>query len=229
MAKRTDNQTQPSGLGRFRHVFGGLYLPKALTRDETDALLARLPDPGARDELIRHNLRLIVHIAKKFEASDIEPDDLVSLGGIGLIKAIDSFRPEKNVKLATYASRCIQNEILMELRRNRKHPPTASLDEPVNENEHGGEPLCLEDVLGTEPDEVERGLEEKQDALAAYGALEKLPDVLWTIAVMRYGLYGIRPMSQADVAEWLGFSQSYVSRLETKAVRQLKQSYRDEQ
>ena len=173
--------------------------------------------------LIEHNLRLVVYIAKKFDNTGVGVEDLISIGTIGLIKAINSFKPDKKIKLATYASRCIENEILMYLRRNNKTRMEISIDEPLNVDWDGNE-LLLSDILGTDEDEVSRGLEDEADRVLLKAALEKLSDRERTIIKMRYGLGtkdGVE-RTQKEVADLLGISQSYISRLEKKIISRLK-------
>ena len=187
-------------------VGGGENLPEPLTKERAEEYLKRISDgdESAREPLIVHNLRLVVYIAKKFDNSGVGTDDLVSIGTIGLIKAVNTFKPEKNIKLATYASRCIENEILMYLRKINLHRTDISIDEPLNIDWDGNE-LLLSDVLGSEPDEINRGLE-----------WERL------IMNMRFGLGGETEHTQKEVADILGISQSYISRLEKRIIARLK-------
>lgn len=187
-----------------------------------------LPDPAARNELIERNLRLVIHMAKKFSSSAIDPDDLVSIGSIGLIKAIDTFKPEKNCTLATYASMCIQNEILMALRKLSKEPEWSSSDVPIA-TDRNGEPLYLSDVLGTEPDVTDGPVLEASEARAVRKALDDLPDLMWTVLALRHGAYGCGPASQAKIAAFLGLSRSSVSRLEKWATQALREAYASRQ
>lgn len=205
-------------------AYSGRELPKRLDKDRQSLLISMLPDPKVREELIERNLRLVVHMAKKFSSSPIDPDDLVSIGTIGLIKAIDTFKPEKNVTLATYASMCIQNEILMALRTLSKEPEKSSADMPIAKD-RDGEPLYLSDVLGTEPDVTDGPVLEAAEAKTVLEALNDLPDLQWTILALRHGAYGCEPTSQAKIAAFLGVSRSYVSRLEKWATQELRKAY----
>lgn len=180
-------------------------------------------DDEAKATLIEHNLRLVVYIAKKFDNTGVGVEDLISIGTIGLIKSINTFNPEKNIKLATYASRCIENEILMYLRRNNKTRLEVSIDEPLNVDWDGNE-LLLSDILGTDEDVIYRDLENEVERNMLMEAIEKLTDRERTIINLRFGL-GNRDgqeMTQKEVAEYLGISQSYISRLEKKIMKQLK-------
>lgn len=172
-------------------------------------------------KLIEHNLRLVVYISRKFENTGVDPDDLVSIGTIGLIKAINSFRRDKNIKLATYASRCIENEILMHLRRTVKLKSEVSFDEPLNTDFEGNE-LLLSDILGTDSETVYGGVEASVEKELLKEALKKLPERERRIMYLRFGLGGGEEMTQKDVADRLGISQSYISRLEKKIIERLK-------
>ncbi len=172
-------------------------------------------------KLIEHNLRLVVYISRKFENTGVDSDDLISIGTIGLIKAVSSFRTDKNIKLATYASRCIENEILMYLRRTVKLKSEISFDEPLNTDFEGNE-LLLSDVLGTDSETVYGGVEENVEKELLKEALKKLPEREQKIMYMRFGLGGREEMTQKDVADKLGISQSYISRLEKKIIERLK-------
>ncbi len=176
---------------------------------------------SVKAQLIEHNLRLVVYISRKFENTGVEQDDLISIGTIGLIKAIGSFRSDKNIKLATYASRCIENEILMYLRRTAKLKSEVSFDEPLNTDFEGNE-LLLSDVLGTDSETVYGGVESSVEKELLKDALAKLPDRERRIMYMRFGLGGGEEMTQKDVADKLGISQSYISRLEKKIIERLK-------
>ena len=203
------------------YIGGSDVLPPPLSRERETELLNRLGEEAARQELIEHNLRLVVYIARRFESTGINLEDLISIGTIGLIKAINTFRPEKNIKLATYASRCIENEILMYLRKIASHRSDVSLDEPINTDWDGNE-LKLGDVLGTEPDAVSRPLEDDVDLGLLREALNQLPDKEKTIVRLRYGLGGGREKTQKEVADLLGISQSYISRLEKRIILRLR-------
>ncbi|WP_047984549.1 RNA polymerase sporulation sigma factor SigE [Ornithinibacillus californiensis] len=208
------------------YIGGSEALPPPLSKEEESELLVLLTkgDSGARSVLIERNLRLVVYIARKFENTGINIEDLISIGTIGLIKAVNTFNPEKKIKLATYASRCIENEILMYLRRNNKLKSEISFDEPLNIDWDGNE-LLLSDVLGTDDDIITKNLETKvdkhllQDALSQLNAREK------QIMELRFGLIGEEEKTQKDVADMLGISQSYISRLEKKIIRRLKKEF----
>lgn len=172
-------------------------------------------------KLIEHNLRLVVYISRKFENTGVDPDDLISIGTIGLIKAINSFRRDKDIKLATYASRCIENEILMHLRRTVKLKSEVSFDEPLNTDFEGNE-LLLSDILGTDSETVYGGVEASVEKELLKEALKKLPERERRIMYLRFGLGGGEEMTQKDVADRLGISQSYISRLEKKIIERLK-------
>lgn len=201
-------------------------MPPPLTREEEEYLLRRLPngDEAVRSMLIERNLRLVVYIARKFENTGLYIEDLVSIGTIGLIKAVNTFDPSKKIKLATYASRCIENEILMFLRRNNKLRSEVSFDEPLNVDWDGNE-LLLSDVLGTESDTIYRNLEEEVDRTLLYDALEKLSERERRIMELRFGLGSGEEMTQKDVADLLGISQSYISRLEKRIIKRLRREF----
>ena len=198
-------------------------LPPPLTPEEEKALLARMADgdPAARDELITHNLRLVVYIARRVENTGINIEDLISIGTIGLIKAVGTYRTDKNIKLATYASRCIENEILMFLRKNAGRRVEVSFDEPLNTDYDGNE-LLLSDVLGTEADVVMRPLEDDVDLCLLASALDTLSPREREIITLRFGLGGGKEQTQKEVADRLGISQSYISRLEKRIIQRLK-------
>jgi RNA polymerase sporulation-specific sigma factor len=208
------------------YIGGSEALPPPLTREEEEYLLQKLPsgDAAIRSMLIERNLRLVVYIARKFENTGINIEDLVSIGAIGLIKAVNTFDPEKKIKLATYASRCIENEILMYLRRNSKIRTEVSFDEPLNIDWDGNE-LLLSDVLGTENDTIYRNIEEQVDRKLLRKALEKLSDRERTIMELRFGLQDGEEKTQKDVADMLGISQSYISRLEKRIIRRLRKEF----
>ncbi|HBX22696.1 MAG TPA: RNA polymerase sporulation sigma factor SigE [Desulfotomaculum sp.] len=198
-------------------------LPPPLTTDEESFLMNRLEsgDGAVRSVLIERNLRLVVYIARKFENTGVGIEDLVSIGTIGLIKAVNTFDPAKKIKLATYASRCIENEILMYLRRNNKIRTEVSFDEPLNIDWDGNE-LLLSDVLGTENDVIYKYIEEEVDRKLLYLALQKLNGRERTIMELRFGLNSGREKTQKEVADLLGISQSYISRLEKRIIKRLK-------
>lgn len=209
--------------GTVAYIGGSDTLPAPLTREEEQTLFARMmrePD-AARQTLIEHNLRLVVYIARKFENTGVGIEDLISIGTIGLIKAVRTFDPHKKIKLATYASRCIENEILMFLRRTSRQKLEVSLDEPLNTDWDGNE-LLLSDVLGTEADVVMRPIEEdvERDLLAA--AINVLSPREKQIITLRFGLGGGKEQTQKEVADQLGISQSYISRLEKRIISRLK-------
>ena len=199
--------------GKIQYIGGSDTLPPPLSREEEAALLARL-DAGeetVRQILIERNLRLVVYIARRFENTGINIEDLISIGSIGLIKSINTYRTDKNIKLATYASRCIENEILMYLRKSSSQRNEVSLDEPLNTDWDGNE-LLLSDVLGTDADTVMRPIEADVDRQLLGAAIEKLSDREREIIVLRFGLNGRREQTQKEVADRLGISQSYISR-----------------
>ena len=198
-------------------------LPEPLSKDEELFYLALSKDGDmhARDILIEHNLRLVVFLAKKYENTKVDLEDLVSIGTIGLIKGINTFSIDKNIKLATYASRCIDNEILMFLRKNKRVRGEISFEESLSYDAEGNE-LHLEDVLGTEADIVTRGLEENDDRKIMMAEIEKLNVRDREIMVLRYGLCGHKEMTQKEVADLLGISQSYISRIEKKVIKKIK-------
>ena len=198
-------------------------LPEPLSKEMEEYYLIRSTDGDitARDKLIEHNLRLVVFLAKKYENTKVDLEDLVSIGTIGLIKGIKTYSMDKNIKLATYASRCIDNEILMYLRKNKKIKTEVSFDESLSFDMDGNE-LHLEDILGTDPDIVTRGLEESLNKRIVIDEINKLPPRDREIIVLRYGLLNGQEMTQKDVAELLGISQSYISRIEKKVIRRIK-------
>lgn len=204
------------------YVGSSEVLPPPLTRDEEYALLERLEggDTSVKGVLIERNLRLVVYIARKFENTGVAIEDLVSIGTIGLIKAVNTFDPTKRIKLATYASRCIENEILMYLRRNSKTRAEVSFDEPLNTDWDGNE-LLLSDVLGTESD-INKYIEEEVDRSLLWGALERLSGREKRIMELRFGLKDGREKTQKEVADAMGISQSYISRLEKRILKKLK-------
>ncbi|MFY0545577.1 RNA polymerase sporulation sigma factor SigE [Brevibacillus sp. H7] len=208
------------------YIGGSEALPPPLTREEEEILLSRLPsgDSAVRSMLIERNLRLVVYIARKFENTGINIEDLISIGTIGLIKAVNTFDPEKNIKLATYASRCIENEILMYLRRNNKIRSEVSFDEPLNIDWDGNE-LLLSDVLGTENDTIYKNIEDQVDRKLLKKALDKLTERERIIMELRFGLAGGEEKTQKDVADLLGISQSYISRLEKRIIKRLRKEF----
>ena len=205
------------------YISGSDTLPPPLPREEEAAALAALArgDQKARQKLIVHKLRLVVYIAKRYETASATLEDYISIGTIGLIKAIGTFRADKNIRLATYASRCIENEILMFLRKASQYRGDISIDEPLNTDWDGNE-LLLSDVLGTEEDIVSRGIEEESERTMLRAAVRALPDREREIMELRFGLGGRREMTQKEVADQIGISQSYISRLEKKIIRKLR-------
>ena len=195
-------------------------LPEPLKKEEEERLVLE-NSTHAKHLLIEHNLRLVVFLAKKYENTGVDLEDLVSIGSIGLIKAINTYNLDKNIKLATYASRCIDNEILMFLRKNKKRRGELSLEDSLSFDSEGNE-LRLEDVLGTDDDIVTRGIEEENDKKMLYEEINKLPKRDQEIMVLRYGLKGKDEMTQKDVAKMMGISQSYISRIEKKVIKKLK-------
>ena len=197
-------------------------LPEPLSKEDEHYYLdlCEAGDIIAKNKLIEHNLRLVVFLAKKYENTNVDLEDLVSIGTIGLIKAINTYKIEKQIKLATYASRCIDNEILMYLRKNKKRKGEVSFEESLSYDVDGNE-LHLKDVLGTEPDIVTKSLENEVEKQLLINEIEKLEDRDKQIMILRYGLLGNEEMTQKDVAELLGISQSYISRIEKKVIRRL--------
>ncbi|WP_050614697.1 RNA polymerase sporulation sigma factor SigE [Bacillus testis] len=208
------------------YIGGSEALPPPLSKEEEEVLIHKLPkgDQTARTILIERNLRLVVYIARKFENTGINIEDLISIGTIGLIKAVNTFNPEKKIKLATYASRCIENEILMFLRRNNKIRSEVSFDEPLNIDWDGNE-LLLSDVLGTEDDIITKNLEATIDRKLLTKALHQLNDREKQIMELRFGLMGGEEKTQKDVADMLGISQSYISRLEKRIIKRLRKEF----
>lgn len=209
--------------GKIMYIGGSDTLPPPLTRDEEAELIGRL-DEGedtVKSQLIERNLRLVVYIARRFENTGINIEDLISIGTIGLIKAINTYKPEKNIKLATYASRCIENEILMHLRKTSSQKSEISFDEPLNTDWDGNE-LLLSDILGTEGDTVMRPIEADVDRKLLRDAMDKLNAREKQIITMRFGLDGLPDRTQKEVADLLGISQSYISRLEKRIISRLK-------
>ena len=205
----------------IHYIGGGAYLPPPLSPEDESRHISNITNEESRQTLIEHNLRLVVYIAKKFENTNVCVDDLISIGTIGLIKAINTFNKDKQIKLATYASRCIENEILMYLRKNNSQKIVISFDEPLNVDWDGNE-LLLGDVLGTDEDCVDRKLEAEVEKNLLYSAMESLCQREKQIMQLRYGLAGTREKTQKEVAEMLGISQSYISRLEKRIIKRLK-------
>ncbi len=209
------------------HYIGGsdILPPPLKGEQETNALEAlEKGDENARQQLVEHNLRLVVYIARRFENTGIHLEDLISIGTIGLIKAISTYRLDKKIRLATYASRCIENEILMYIRKTSNQKAEVSLDEPINMDGDGNE-LLLSDILGTEEDLILRPLEDDVDLAVLRQALKELPEREREIICMRYGLEGRREQTQKEVAQIMGISQSYISRLEKRIMQRLKKEF----
>ena len=213
-------------LSRFHYVFyvgSSDILPEPLSKEEeVDYVLKSMKgDVLAKNKLIEHNLRLVVFLAKKYENTNIDLEDLVSIGTIGLIKGVNTYKLDKNIKLATYASRCIDNEILMYLRKNKKRRTEISFEDSLSYDQEGNE-LHLEDILGTEKDNVTKKIEDKELEKLLYKELDKLKERDKLIMILRYGLYNSLEYTQKEVAEKLGISQSYISRIEKKVIKRLK-------
>ncbi len=218
-------------LNKFKNKSGVYYingpdtLPPPLTKKEESEIFEKITDGDeqARDKLIIHNLRLVVYIARKFENSGAGLEDMISIGTIGLIKAVKTFCPSRNIKLATYASRCIENEILMYLRKTSSLKNEVSIDEPLNVDWDGNE-LLLSDVLGSEPDVVNRNIELEDRKNIIYKTIDSLEEREKTIMYMRFGIGGDKEYTQKEVADILGISQSYISRLEKRIIKKLKKT-----
>jgi len=211
--------------GAVMYIGGSDTLPPPLEREEELRLTELLENESQRDtirsKLIEHNLRLVVYIARRFENTGVGIEDLISIGTIGLIKAVETYKPAKNIKLATYASRCIENEILMYLRKNAGRKNEVSLEEPLNTDWDGNE-LLLSDVLGTDSDSIERPIEDDVERSLLFQAVDRLNKREQTIITMRFGLDGRPERTQKEVADLLGISQSYISRLEKRIIHRLK-------
>ena len=209
--------------GGVYYIGGSEVLPPPLVGQEEADCIARLMagDPAARDTLVEHNLRLVVYIARKLENTGVGVEDLISIGTIGLMKAVGTYKTDKHVKLATYASRCIENEILMHLRKVSGQRAEVSFDEPLSLDWDGNE-LLLSDILGTEPDSVIRPIEDDVDRELLREALCRLPQRERQIISLRFGLSGRRSMTQKEVADLLGISQSYISRLEKRIIARMR-------
>ncbi len=205
------------------YINGADTLPAPLSTEEESEMLIKASEGSneARDRLITHNLRLVVYIARKFENSGVGIEDLISIGTIGLIKAVRTFCPEKNIKLATYSSRCIENEILMYLRKNAQIRNELSIDEPLNVDWDGNE-LLLSDILGSDPDVVNRGVEQEAERDLLLECVSHLSQREQTIMRLRFGIGGEQEHTQKEVADLLGISQSYISRLEKKIIKRLR-------
>ena len=217
------------GLQREQDIFyigGSDILPPPLKGQQEQEALEALEqgDEAAKQALVEHNLRLVVYIARRFENTGINIEDLISIGTIGLMKAIGTYRLEKKIKLATYASRCIENEILMYIRKTANQKTEISLDEPINMDGEGNE-LLLSDILGTDEDAISRPLEEDVDKKVLRQALETLPPREQEIVYLRYGLAGRKELTQKEVAQTMGISQSYISRLEKRILQRLRKEF----
>lgn len=220
------NNGKNTGNNEIHYIGGSEVLPAPLDSEEENEMINGLDGDNAnraRSTLIEHNLRLVVYIAKKFDNTGVGVEDLISIGTIGLIKAINTFNRDKNIKLATYASRCIENEILMYLRRNNKTKLEVSIDEPLNVDWDGNE-LLLSDILGTDEDVIYRDVENEVERKLLRKAISKLGEREKTIIMLRFGLNNPNDteMTQKEVADYLGISQSYISRLEKKIMKRLK-------
>jgi len=212
--------------GEIYYIGGSDILPAPLKGQEEQLALEALEagDSDAKQLLIEHNLRLVVYIARRFENTGINLEDLISIGTIGLIKAINTYRRDKNIKLATYASRCIENEILMHIRKTSCQKAEISLDEPINMDYDGNE-LLLSYILGTEEDQIYRPMEDDVDLTVLRQSLSELPEREREIVLLRFGLYGRKEMTQKEIAAQMGISQSYISRLEKRIMLRLKKEF----
>ena len=210
-------------INSIHYINGPIQLPPPLSKEEERKIFDRLKnnDENAKNILITHNLRLVVYIAKKFESSNVCVEDLVSIGTIGLMKAVNTFCPEKNIKLATYASRCIENEILMFLRKSSQMKSEVSIDEPLNIDWDGNE-LLLSDILGSDKDLVNKDIEKEAECKVVQNVVSGLSEREKNIMELRFGLYGQKEHTQKEVADFLGISQSYISRLEKRIMARLK-------
>ena len=210
-------------IDEIHYINGSETLPPPLTKVQEINIMTDIKNGvvGAREPLITHNLRLVVYIAKKFDSTGTNVEDLVSIGTIGLIKAVNTFCPEKNIKFATYASRCIENEILMHLRKSSQLKNEISIDEPLNIDWDGNE-LLLSDILGSEQDIVNKGIEQEVECQVLLNAVAKLSNRERSIMELRFGLHGKQAHTQKEVADSLGISQSYISRLEKRIMERLK-------
>ena len=212
--------------GEIYYIGGSDILPAPLKGKEEQEALDALEhgDETAKQKLIEHNLRLVVYIARRFENTGINLEDLISIGTIGLIKGINTYKSDKNIKLATYASRCIENEILMYIRKTACQKAEVSLDEPINMDYDGNE-LLLSDILGTDEDQIYRPMEDDVDLAVLRDALAQLPEREQEIVFLRFGLYGRKEMTQKEIAQMMGISQSYISRLEKRIMLRLRKEF----
>lgn len=208
---------------RVYYIGGPEILPPPLSKEEEESAFLRYRegDIAAKEQLIVHNLRLVVYIAKKFESPTVSTEDLISIGSIGLIKAVTTFEPDKNIKLATYASRCIENEILMFLRKSQNKRQDLSIDEPLSADSDGNE-LLLGDILGSDSDLTTRGMESKAEREELLGCVKRLGDRERQIICLRFGLFGCSEHTQKEVACKIGISQSYISRIEKRVIKKLR-------
>ncbi|MBE6536755.1 MAG: sigma-70 family RNA polymerase sigma factor [Ruminococcaceae bacterium] len=209
------------GKNSVYYINGSETLPPPLDTEEEERMIANISSDYARQALIEHNLRLVVYIAKRFENTGAGIEELISIGTVGLIKAVSSYNSEKNIKIATYASRCIENEILMFIRKSSQRKKEISIDEPLSVDYDGNE-LLLSDVLGSEPDSVSKAMEEDEERKILRDAVMDLSERERIIIEMRFGLFGKRELTQKEVADELGISQSYISRLEKKIMHRLR-------
>ena len=212
--------------GEIYYIGGSDILPPPLKGEEESEALEALEqgEERAKQLLIEHNLRLVVYIARRFENTGINLEDMISIGTIGLIKAINTYRRDKNIKLATYASRCIENEILMYIRKTACQKAEVSLEEPINMDYDGNE-LLLADILGTDEDQIYRPMEDDVDLAVLRQALSELPEREREIVLLRFGLYGRKEMTQKEIAQQMGISQSYISRLEKRIMLRLRKEF----
>ena len=212
--------------GEIYYIGGSDILPAPLKGKEEQEALDALEqgDEAAKQKLIEHNLRLVVYIARRFENTGINLEDLISIGTIGLIKGINTYKGDKNIKLATYASRCIENEILMYIRKTACQKAEVSLDEPINMDYDGNE-LLLSDILGTDEDQIYRPMEDDVDLAVLRESLAQLPEREQEIVFLRFGLYGRKEMTQKEIAQMMGISQSYISRLEKRIMLRLRKEF----
>ena len=207
--------------GKVFYINGAETLPPPLDPELEEKMIENIADQSARDSLIEHNLRLVVYIAKRFENTGAGIEELVSIGTVGLIKAVSTFNKDKNIKLATYASRCIENEILMFIRKSAPHKREVSIDEPLSVDWDGNE-LLLSDILGSETDSISKRMEDAEERILIRGAVKNLNERERVIIEMRFGLKNGRELTQKEVADALGISQSYISRLEKKIMVELR-------
>ena len=223
LIRKIKESLSPQKCGELFYVNGPENLPAPLTKEREDEILSEIVkgDLEKRELLVIHNLRLVVYIARKFENTGIGIEDLVSIGTIGLIKAVNTFCPTKKIKLATYASRCIENEILMYLRKTANRKNEFSIDEPLNVDWDGNE-LLLSDILGSDSDSVNRNIEMEDEKNQLLKIVDKLQDREKQIMTMRFGLFGSKECTQKQVADILGISQSYISRLEKRIIEKIK-------